>query len=615
MICGLYGGRGIINRKVLCAATLAIALVCANAAYSLDLGKVLSTPELKQAWMYLEMDDFTHAESMLNGCYMNTTDAGAACNYIRARILDKQKNILGAIDAYRRVYTRTTNADLKQETLFRKSELFFEKKYYYEASSGFRQYAKLFPDGKNSEKAQMYLARCYDLTNKQADALDAYEKAGDSSTAIYGKANMLQRLGKTKEAQQVYAKAVEMDSEYMEKNDESRYYYAENLYQTGNIAKAREMFQQIIDVKYRDKISLALGTIAANSSNEKEAITYLIEASESKSTDIKAKALVQLAHIYAVAGKAPLAKQSLDALKRLSLDSKGKEERDMLFLDLYITEKNYKDAVKILNAMIVRNPNSKELVQRLETLMNDTAQFDKDQFIVLWTAYGVVFMDIAHEQLILRAAELLREGGGKPYTDILVWISQNLLDEQRQKALYELSQYYADMGEKTEAVKYLGQLKKYKIPPDDILRSEARVLYANNDLQGTYERLAALRHLKREDLPMLRDAVGAVKDKERALAFYEQVLKGMGGETGDALTMADNLYLIGRKDEAINYYKQVLAQDPSNEWALYRTGMLDNDTRSQESLKKLSEGNSQLSKFARSVLQGNSIDKKLEELK
>ncbi|MBF0554956.1 MAG: hypothetical protein HQK96_10445 [Nitrospirae bacterium] len=612
-----------MTKRFLIKAILVItALLGAGVVDAIDISKVLVTPGLKQAWVYLEMKDYKRAEWALKECYMNTTETGAACNFIRARILDRQKNILGAIDAYKRSYSRATNAGIREEALFRKSELFFERNYFYESRSGFRQFVKLFPDARNIEKAYLYLARSLDITKNQSDALLAYEKAGDGSAALYGKANVLQRLGRTNEAQQVYDKAVAQDSAYMDKNGETRYLYGENLIQTGNTQKAKEILRQmadnrtISDVKLKEKVNLALGTIEADSSNNEAAAKYLTAAVNTKTvgTSVKPKALMQLARVQIASGKLIEARKSIDDLKRLFLDGKDKDERDMLVFELLLKEKNFAEAVKMLKTMFAAHPNSKEPLLKLETVLNDTALSDKEQFTALWEEYGKMFMDTAHEKLILQAAGILKDSGGKPYIDVLEWISLNSSDEQRQKALYELSQLYADMGDKAAAIKYIGELKKYKVPADDILRSEAKVLFENNDLQGVYERLTAMKQLKREDIPMLRDAVGAARNKEKALAFYDHVLRNLGANVGDAMSLAENLYQIGRKEDAVYYYKQVLAKDPSNEWALYRTGTMLNSAEGKEALKKLSEGNSQLSKFARSIIQGDSVDKQLEEL-
>lgn len=623
-------------KSLMIAAVITLFVYGADVVYAMDVSKVLTTPGLKQAWIFLEVNDYKRAEEALNECYMNTTETGAACNFIYARILDRQKNPLGAIEAYRKSYTRSTNASIREEALFRKSELFFERRYYYEALAGFRQFARLFPNAKNTEKAYLYLAKSLDLTKNQPEALEAYEKAGDSSAALYGKANMLQRLGKSKEAQEAYDKAVRQDAGYMEKNEETYVLYGENLFQTGNIPKAKEVFQQITDNKtatddrtiydnktrtvtkpdknLKDKVNLALGVIEASGSNDKDAVKYLTMAAKSRNTDVKTKALLQLAGIQLASEQLAEARKSLDALKRLSVSGKDREDKDMLSFALLLKEKDYKEAVKVLKSMFAKQPDSKELMQKLETVLNDAVQTDKEQFIALWDDNGNKLMDAAHEKLILQAAEVLKERGGKPYRDVLEWILRHSSDEERQKALYALSEYYADIGDKVTAVKYLGLLKRFKVPADDILRSEAKVLYENNDLKGVYEKLTAMKHLKKEDIPMLRDTVSVAVDKEKALAFYQQAMKGLGGETGDAMTMAENLYLIGKKDEAVYYYKQVLAKDPSDEWALYRTGMILGGAEGKEALKKLSEGKSQLSKFARSIIQGDSINKSLEDL-
>ncbi|KWT85146.1 tetratricopeptide repeat protein [Candidatus Magnetominusculus xianensis] len=608
-----------MNRFLTAGIVIAATLYGAVVADAINVGKVLVTPELKQAWLYLELKDYKRAKEALNDCYLKTTETGAACSFLHARILDRQKNSLGAIDSYRKAFTFSTNPDVRAEALFRKSELFFEKKYPHETQTGFNQYLDLFPNARNVEKANLYLAKSFDMSKKYAEALAAYEKAGDSAAALYGKANMLQKTGKINEARQVYEKAVQQDADYLDANEETRFLYAENLLQTGNIPRAKDIFKLISDKKganekLKEKADLTIGTIEANASNTGGAVKYLTMAADAKNRDIKTKALMMLTRINLDAGKLPAAQKSIDALKKLYVSGKDKEELDFYNIDLLLKEKKYKDAAKLIKSMIAKNPNSTTLVQKLETTLNETAQADKELFTSLWKDYGKTFFNPYYEKLVLKAADILKTSGGKPYIEVLDWILHNSSDLERQNALYELSQLYADKGDKATAVKYLGQLKKYKVPTDDILRSEAQVLYDNQDLKGVYERLTAIRHFTKYDLQMFRDSIAFAPDKEKAMAFYAQAVKNLGGNSEDDMNIAEHLLQTGKKDEAVNYYRQALSKDPSNEWALYRTGTILNDTEGKEALKKLSVGSSQLSKFARSVIQGESVSKRLDDI-
>ncbi|MBF0320909.1 MAG: tetratricopeptide repeat protein [Nitrospirae bacterium] len=593
---------------------IVIALLYGTGAYALNISEVLTTPELKQAWVYLEMKDYSRVAEALNECYTYTTETGAACNFIYARALDRQKNYTGAIEAYRKAYMYSTNKDVREEALFRRSELYFDKKYFYESQSGFRQYLKSFPDARNVERAYLYLGRGFDTTNKLSDALQAYEKAGDSDIALYGKANILQRLGRTKEAQEAYKAALQKNSAYMQKSDETRFLYGENLYQTGNTAKAKDVLVLVNNKKYKEKANLIIGIIAADSSKNDIAARYLAAALNTRDRADKGQALLKLARVQLAQGKLPETQITLSELDKFFLSGKDKDERNAIVYELRLKEKKYKEAVELLKSKYEKQLDSKEFINKLEVILNDTLQHNKEQFVELWEGYGKLYMSPPYEKLILQAAGLLKNTG-KPYIDALEWISHNSSDEERQKALYELSRIYADMGDKAAAVKYLGQLKQYKVPVDEILRAEAKVFYENQDYKAAYEKLSAIKQLTKDDLPMLRDVLSAAPDKEKALAFYEKVLKTLGSDAGDSMSMAENLYLIGKKTEAVYYYKQVLSKDPSNEWALYRIGTILRDAEGREAIKKLSEGNSPLSKFAKSIIQGQDVNKMLEELK
>ncbi|MBF0343158.1 MAG: tetratricopeptide repeat protein [Nitrospirae bacterium] len=589
-------------------------LLLAAEALALNIKEVLITEELKKAWVLLEMKEYRSAVDMLNGCYDNSKgqpDLLASCNFIYAKILEREQDTTAAIERYRKVYTNSTNDKVKEDALLRRSDLNLVKKFYNDAKSGYLLFIKNYPNSRQVDKAYVGLAKSLIALDKLPEAIETLDKAGSNTEALYEKANTLQRMDRVKEAKDVYATAIRQDKNYIRKNnDETLYYYGENLLSSGDVKEAKEAFSAIKEKDLQDKASLGLGLIAMKESKPDRASIYLNKIANSKDRDIRQQALINLSKLQLKSGNTEEVKKNLNTLKGSGLKEKGKEEAVSLLIDLYVKEKKFKDAASSVKTLFSKTPNSKEMLDRIEGVMTEAMKEDGNQFVDLWISYGTLLLTKSREPFILQAKDALKDSG-KPYVDVLTWISKNSSDMEKHKALSELTEIYSNDGDKANAVKYLAELKNLKVPNDELIKTEAHIYFNNRDYKDALKIVMLAKKLNKDDLEIIRNSLLMVPKNEAAVLFYEKAVKDFGGVTDDYLALADAFYDLGNTENAVNYYKKALSSEPANEWAVYRLGAALSGQESEAMLKNLQGGNSPISRFSKAALKEAKINKRI----
>ncbi|KJU87723.1 secreted protein [Candidatus Magnetobacterium bavaricum] len=609
------------GHKLLYLVVLWASLMLATVASALNIADVLLTEELKKSWVLLEMKEYQSAVDMLSGCYDNSkgqADLVASCNFIYARILEGKQETAKAIDRYRKAYQYATSDKIKEEALLRRSELNLQKKFNNDAKLGFQTFIKDYPNSRQVHKAYLGLAKSLSGIQKPAEALEVLEKSGsNSSEVLFEKANTLQRMGKVKEAADVYTTALLKDPEYIRKNnDETLYNYGENLLAAGEVKKARAAFSAVKDAGLRDKTTLGFAKVALKESKPQVAAEYLKKIANSKDSEVRKEALLTLSRVQLQSGNTDDAKKSIKTLKGMGLKDKGKEELVSLQIDVDVKDKKYKDAAESIRKLHAKDPGSKEMLDRMEGVMSEAIEGDNSQFVDLWVTYGAMLLTKSREPFILRAKDVLKDTG-KPYVDVLTWISKNSSDTERHKALGELTEIYSDSGDKVSAVKSLAEMKNLKLPGDDLLRTEARINFTNRDYGEALKTVILIKQFSKEDIGLIRDAILMSPKNETAVLTYEKAIKDSGsGTTEDYLALADAFYDLGNMEGATGYYKKALSLDPANQWASYRLGAMLS-VLSQESeavLKDSGSGDSAINRLSKAALKERQINKRLAEV-
>ncbi|MBF0564008.1 MAG: tetratricopeptide repeat protein [Nitrospirae bacterium] len=636
--------------------------------------------DLKKAWVLYEMKKYDSAENVLNNCYDDSREAKnvlAACNFIEAKIADDKRDFTQAGNRYRRASLYAVDgSSVKEDSLFRYSELFLDKKMYYEARTGFQNFVKVYPNSHNFQKAALGLAQSLYATGKPEEALKYFNQSGDSVKALMGKAAILQMLKKYDEARDAYTEALKKDRYYLKYDDKTLYYLAENYFFTGKEKKARDIFNYIKNGNMREQVALRLGQIAVKEKRPEEAMKYLSQAFMSVEQSYKEEALVGMAKLMEENVKENLKKgnlkgaqdsfndvlrymsmiskkadkkvldevlghmslalmdiareqigkgderganESINNLKKMNLTEAQSKDVDSLIDNLlvkeqenYAREKKYKEAIDMIEKIYAKDHNEKKRLDMIKSVLQEALNAHGTEFPGLWEKYGAHFLEPSNLPLVLNARQGLR-GKGKPYEEILLWISKNGSNSDKADALDELVKLYSDGGNKAEAVKMLAQLKSFDVDKDKMLRMEAQVYFKNNDKQTALDKLTMIKKLVAGDLQIIKESLPSVKDSEKALTFYERAINELGGESRDYLKLADAYYELNQKNKATKYYQLLLAKDPGNEWAMYRLTFLLSGDAADEMLKRLGRGNSRFSKYAKIIDLELDVNKKIRE--
>ncbi|QWR77534.1 tetratricopeptide repeat protein [Candidatus Magnetomonas plexicatena] len=665
--------------------------VAANA-FALSLPELTLSPELKQAWVLIELKDYSRAINMLDECRPLQTmgaDELAACNYLYAKIHQLRGNDTAAAERYGRAYNYAKNKNIREEALFKQSKINYEKKRYFQSRAGFKTLSRDFPKTKYAKEAGEYLAKSLEETGAIEEALNYYDKAEETPEVLYGKANILHQIGKYKEAEKAYSKAISKGMGYLLKDEKTRYNYGENLFINGSTKKAKSFFALVKDEKFKDRAKLYIGIISMEDLQPDKAIELLTEASKTKDSLAKKRAFLNLAELFIKHKMLDKAKEALDNLKALFMteEEKGqyrkahlkladayidkkmfdeakkmiatvkgmymtddekamlrktyfkllntqvssnalgdakeildiigsmqltgneKNELSVSNINMNLKEKKFKEAIEAIAVQLKSTPDSKELSDMLENALTEAMK--GDQFLSLWDSYGSYLLNPSREKFIIDVKNALK-GQGKSYENILQWLSKNGSEKEKYNAFRELSDMSSKAGDKSAAVKYLGQLKGLKVSPDEITRLESDMYYSNGDFRNAILKMMDLKELKKDDMKVIVDTIGQIDDKARGAAFFEKAITTLGGSQNDYLLLADMYAGAGKKDLAIKYYKQILQSDPGNDRALYGIATGSTGAEAEEALKKLSLINSTLGNYAKSMLQQRELDKKLE---
>ncbi|MBF0464955.1 MAG: tetratricopeptide repeat protein [Nitrospirae bacterium] len=682
----------------------------------------------------IELKDYSKAIKMLDECrplQSKGADELAACNYLYAKVLQLRGNDTEAAERYGRAYVYAKNKNIREEALFKQSKINYEKKRYFLSRAEFKAFLRNFPKSKYAAEAGAYLAKSLEETGAIEEALTYYDKAEDSPEVLYGKANILHQMGKYKEAEKAYSKAISKGMGYLLKDEKTRYYYGENLFTNGNTKKAKSFLSLVKDEKFKDRAKLYIGIISMEDAKPDKAIEFLTEAASAKDSLAKKKAFLNLAALFikhdmpdkakealenlkalfmteeekvkfrktllsladaymknsmpdkakevllnlkhmltndeekalfrkyflkladtyldkgivdettkliaslkemnlteddkamlrkiyfklvntqVKSGVLNEAKETLDVIKSMNLTTDEKNELSLMNVNMKLKGKKFKDAIDAIVEQLKSSPDSKELSDMLQNVLSEAMKGDKKEFLSLWDSYGSYLLNPSREKFIMDVKNALK-GQGKSYENILLWQSKNGPEKEKYNALRELSDMSSKAGDKSAAVKYLGQLKGLNATPDEINRLEADMFYSNGDFRNAILKMMDLKELKKDDKKIIVDTIGQIDDKARGAAFFEKTINTLGASQSDYLLLADMYASAGKKEQAIKYYKQILQTDPGNDRALYGIATGSTGAEAGDALQKLSLINSTLGNYAKSMLQQKELDKKLE---
>jgi tetratricopeptide (TPR) repeat protein len=470
-----------------------------------------------------------------------------------------------------------SKGDLREASLFERAKAYFDMGFYYESMINFFRFIREFPNSKDIKMAYKNLADSLFNVGLYRDALKYYELSGDDIDVAVKKANTLQVLGMIKEAYEMYRNVINKDSEYVKRFDESLYYLGENLRAMNNFSEAKRYLSMIQDNNFKYKAALSLGLIALSESNLDGASKYLNLALFSKDRKVKRKALLYLSDLNLRLKKTDKAIENLEEIRYKY--PYGEEYYEALFKlsGLYRQRDDFRKSLSLLKEIIFSKSSLKrEAIDGISETMASMISKNMNLFNEAWKSVGKWLFDTTKEQNLLMIADALQKNSDMSALEIYLWLSKNGSESIRFKSFIALSSFYVDIGEVNKAEEYMKKIKDMRYSGDDVKRIESKILFAKGIYDSSLEKLLLVSNPDEKDLEMLSRLFTHTKDIKKALKIYEAVLKNVKDNVNIYLNLADLYYEANRIEDALNYYRRVIALEPSNEWAIYRISLLEN---------------------------------------
>ncbi len=505
-------------------------------------------------------------------------------HYTLARAFEKTRRFNDYIEHLRLAYIYTRGSE-RSGLLLERADTYIKMGYYSEASLILKIFLMEFPD--HPERSTIYtrLGDCLYNLGRYEEALSAFSKGGNTTDALFGMAKSLQSAGKIKEAEEAFAKAILTDKEFLRTSEETLFRYAENLAMLKRFDSSKELLKSIKDSHLRSRVDLLLGIISSEEKKYVEALKYLDSALSMGKRETKQRALYEMAQIYRVTGRV---KESEGLLIKLRLNYPYGKVYDRALLSLvrlYREAGQTERAIPLLKELVFRRLPVKEAIDEIEAIILSEAEAiqkkpagtvsEPPRLLQLWKSLGHWLLEPSRAETILKVVQALKESG-TTFTQVSKWLLKNGDNNTKEKAAILLASFYADYELPERAEDYMKLLKGKKT--DDFYRLKARVSFLKGNLKEAVNALLSIRNAGIEDLYSIAEVIDSIKDTDsvdfkRLLNLYKRTIEKSG--TGNYIHLADLLYNLNNKDEALSYYKKALNNKglyniSDLDWACYR---------------------------------------------
>jgi len=534
------------------------------------------------------------------------------------------KHYLNAIDHLRLAYIYSTNQILKEKALSLRAETYLTIKLYQEARADYMMLIDTFPSSKNIRKYHLRLADSLSKLGQYRKAVKEYEKAGDDAVILYSKANALQHLERVKEAKAIYEKAKLADDTYPEKSQETFYMLGENIRMSGDLRKAKKHMSKIMSGPYRDSANISMGLISLKEGNMTEAINKFNMASKSKDRKIKISGLFNLALANLKLGKLKEATEHLETIRHDHVDSYIYKDTLLALAKIYRKEEQTRRSLSLLKELVYGKKPPQDAFNELEKIIldsldeTDKEETDKMNVADIWKEVGQWLVDEKREKFLVTVSESLRNYG-MPFIELSEWLVKNASQGSKGRAALNLADYYAGIGELSMAKIYISMAINKQLPADDVLRVEVKILSAGGKRKMAIDKLVQIREIEKEDIEMLGNIIFDIhnpnsKTVQKGIKFYEKILAKSDWDADLYISLADILDASDRGQEAAEYYRIAHNKNPDDEWAIYRIGRWSSENESERMFTMLQDGDSLLSRVAKTELAGMNILNKVNEV-
>lgn len=510
----------------------------------------------------------------------------------------------------------------RPKLLLERAEAYMRIGYYSEASLMLKIYLKdyVVPSSDSSKDTiRVYIDLGEALYNlgRYDESLHYFSKGGDEVTALYGIAKSLQAAGKIDEADRAFMRAIQKDKDFLKAEnlaiDETLFRLSENRVMMKRFDEARHYLKMIKDNRLKAKTELLSGIMASEEKKYDEALRYLTIAFDRGDRNTRREALYQIAEIYIKKGKNKEAEEKLLELRLNYPYGRVYDDALLRLARIYRESAEVDKAIPLLKELLFRRSPDRRAIDEFESIILAEVDKDKKELVKLWNSVGPWLLEPSRSETLIKVAQAIR-GSGAPFLRLTKWLIQNGDNMTRERASLLMSTFYIDLGEPAKAKAYL-RLGKNSEDRDDFYRMNAKLSLLNRDIKKSISSILSIKDLKKEDLNLIGEILDLIKDKDskdlqRLINQYKRAIDK--GGIREFLWLADLLYSLGKKDEALTYYRKA-ADDSKKEsaqsevdWAAYRINRItkEKDVLSMikdERLRKIGDLNSREEKINDSI--------------
>lgn len=538
-------------------------------------------------------------------------------HFIYANAYDLLKKPLDKITHLRMAYIYSQNDDTKERLLLERAETYMEIGYYSEATLIFKIFLKTFPDSTHKERVYQELADSLYRLGLFDEAIEFYEKVGDTYQALYGKANSLHAIGRIKEAHELFMTLMKKDRKYLESSQESLYNLGENFRLMGEYTAARIYFNLVNESPWKFRAYKSLGLIDKEEGQLDSAIRYLKSSLISPEKQIIRQSLLGLSDILIKKGRIEEAKSILLDIKKRYPYGKEYDEALYLLSQIYKKEGKLKDAVSLLKEIVFRSSPDKKVLDEFEALMLDAQNNNEKEFLSLWKSVGHRLLEPSRSQSLLKIARALRHSG-RDYLELCTWLSKYGSDDVRPETNLLISEFYAELGDTKKAIKYL---KGIKTPLDRVLRAKFKIYLSEKDLQNATQTALQIKNPGHDELIFLIGVFKSVRRDQKILKAIEKAMNKTYSSTSLYIKLGDLYYEIGKKPESLKHYQTAFSfyqngakiEPDDLSWIIYRLSILSPVEGYADILKNI-QGVSPINRFSKLLWKEAGIRDRMERM-
>lgn len=513
---------------------------------------------------------------------------------------------------YLRRALRAAGGREKARIYFELAETYFAARYFHEAALYCRLCLRACSSPDLAASARLLLAESLCRRGFFAEAAREFARSGKTPEALFGRANALQRMGKTKEATRAYEHALAADPAYPERSEETRCLLGENL--AGfDPERAGRYLLTVNGEPFRGRAALALGAIALAGGSGDKAAAFFRRALGSGDRQVRRLALFRLAEASEAVGDAREAAARLEELRVQYPHSPESLSALVRLARLRRKERNYAAAASLLGGVLAARSAEcgAEAVEEAVALLGEVEGKDPAVFARLLRAVGPALAARNDENTLMKLAQRL-EGAGPAAAPLFERLARSRSLAARTRGLLWLARRAAMNRDGEGARRLLEEAKRVRMAPKDLGRIEAAAALAAGDRRGAARAFLSLGALCEDDIPLFADVFEAAGDRRKAAALFKEAAARFGAGSAHLVRLADLLYEEGDMRGALAGYQAALAKDPGNEWAAYRAGLLEEGPAGDALLEAVRKDRI-LARAAAAALRGRRIEEAVKK--